>query len=247
MTSDALDEAERPAWRRSWRRRAEVAAIAGLGGPLLGALGRTLRLEVVGRHHLEALDRAGERYIVALWHGHILPGMYYFRDRGIVVVTSENFDGEWIARVIRRFGYGAARGSTSRGGARALRALLKSLADQPAAFTVDGPRGPCGVAHPGIVWLARATGHPILPIHAAADRHWTMKSWDRTHIPKPWSRVVIALGAPMRVGREVDARGLEAARVAVEQGLREAEADCRAALARSPGGREGARHGTADE
>jgi hypothetical protein len=106
---------------------------------------------------------------VALWHGHILPGMFYFRDRGIVVVTSENFDGEWIARIIRRFGYGAARGSTSRGGARALRSLLKSIAQQPAAFTVDGPRGPRGVAQPGVVWLAKATGHPILPIHAAAD------------------------------------------------------------------------------
>ncbi len=238
MTSDAFDETARPAWQRSWRRRAEVAAIAGIGGPLLGALGRTLTLEVVGRHHLDALDRSGERYIVALWHGHILPGMYYFRDRGIVVVTSENFDGEWIARVIRRFGYGAARGSTSRGGARALRALLKSLADVPAAFTVDGPRGPRCVAQPGVVWLARATGHPILPIHAAADRHWTMKSWDRTHIPQPWSRVVVALGTPLRVARDVDEGGLETARVGVEEALRAAATACDTALARPAGGRE---------
>ncbi len=232
MTADAPDDAVRPAWQQSWRRRAEVAAIAGLGAPLLGALGRTIRLDVVGREHLDALDASGERYIVALWHGHILPGMYYFRDRGIVVVTSENFDGEWIARIIRRFGYGAARGSTSRGGARALRSLLKSIAQQPAAFTVDGPRGPRGVAQPGVVWLAKATGHPILPIHAAADRHWTMKSWDRTHIPKPGSRVVVAIGAPMRVARETDDHGLETARLALEQALREAEGACAAALAR---------------
>ena len=232
MTADAPDDAARPAWQQSWRRRAEVAAIAGLGAPLLGALGRTLRLDVVGREHLDALDRSGERYIVALWHGHILPGMYYFRDRGIVVVTSENFDGEWIARIIRRFGYGAARGSTSRGGARALRSLLKSIAQQPAAFTVDGPRGPRGVAQPGVVWLAKATGHPILPIHAAADRHWTMQSWDRTQIPKPGSRVVVAIGAPMRVARETSEPGLETARLALEQALREAEAACAAALLR---------------
>ena len=232
MTADAPDDAVRPAWQQSWRRRAEVAAIAGLGAPLLGALGRTIRLDVVGREHLDALDASGERYIVALWHGHILPGMYYFRDRGIVVVTSENFDGEWIARIIRRFGYGAARGSTSRGGARALRSLLKSIAQQPAAFTVDGPRGPRNVAQPGVVWLAKATGHPILPIHAAADRHWTMKSWDRTHIPKPGSRVVVAIGAPMRVARETDDHGLETARLALEQALGEAEAACAAALTR---------------
>jgi lysophospholipid acyltransferase (LPLAT)-like uncharacterized protein len=238
VTPDAPDDAARPAWQRSWRRRAEVAAIAGLGAPLLGALGRTVHLDAIGREHLEALDKSGERYIVALWHGHILPGMYYFRDRGIVVVTSENFDGEWIARIIRRFGYGAARGSTSRGGARALRSLLRSIAHQPAAFTVDGPRGPRGVAQPGVVWLARATGHPILPIHAAADRHWTMKSWDRTHIPKPGSRVVVAIGAPMRVARETDEAGLETARVALEQALGKAEAACAAALARPSGTRE---------
>lgn len=237
MTADAPDDAARPAWQRSWRRRAEVAAIAGLGAPLLGVLGRTLHLETVGREHLDALDARGERYIVALWHGHILPGMYFFRDRGIVVVTSENFDGEWIARIIRRFGYGAARGSSSRGGARALRSLLRSIAHQPAAFTVDGPRGPRGVAQPGVVWLARATGHPILPIHAAADRHWTMKSWDRTHIPKPGARVVVAIGAPMRVARETDEAGLETARVALEQALGDAGRTCAAALAGAAGTR----------
>jgi len=238
VTADAPDDAARPAWQRSWRRRAEVAAIAGLGGPLLGALGRTLRLEAVGHEHLEALDRAGERYIVALWHGHILPGMYYFRDRGIVVVTSENFDGEWIARIIRRFGYGAARGSSSRGGARALRVLLKSIAHAPAAFTVDGPRGPRGVAQPGVVWLAKATGHPILPIHAAADRHWTMKSWDQTQVPKPGARVVVAIGPPMRVPRDSDEAGLDTARLALEQALRHAETACAQALARPAGTRE---------
>jgi lysophospholipid acyltransferase (LPLAT)-like uncharacterized protein len=221
-------------WRRSWRKRAEIATIAGLGAPLLAALGRTVSLEAVGREHLDALDRAGQRYIVALWHGHILPGMWYFRDRGIVVVTSENFDGEWIARIIHRFGYGAARGSTSRGGAKALRSLLKSIARAPAAFTVDGPRGPRGVAHPGVVWLAAATGYPILPIHAEADRAWTMSSWDRTHIPKPWSRVVTAIGTPILVPRDNNADGLERARVQVESALRALEVQARNACASPP-------------
>lgn len=235
MTS-APDDASTPAWRRSWRRRAEVAAIAGLGAPLVGVLGRTLRLSAVGGEHLAALDRRREPYIVALWHGHILPGLFYFRDRGIVVITSENFDGEWIARIIRRFGYGAARGSTSRGGARALRELLRTTAEAPAAFTVDGPRGPRGVAQPGIVWLARASGHPILPIHAAADRHWTLRSWDRTHIPKPWSQVVVAIGEPMRVPRDTDEQGLERARVRLEDALRRVEATGAAALAATRAG-----------
>ncbi|MFN7977025.1 MAG: lysophospholipid acyltransferase family protein [Vicinamibacterales bacterium] len=236
MTADVHDDA-RPAWQRSWRRRAELAAIAGLGAPLLGLLGRTVTFRTAGHEHLAALDAAGERYIVALWHGHILPGMWCFRDRGIVVVTSENFDGEWIARIIRRFGFGAARGSSSRGGAKALRSLLRSIASAPAAFTVDGPRGPRGVAHPGIVWLARATGHPILPIHAAADRAWTLGSWDRTHIPKPWSLVALTIGAPMRVPRDADDAALERARLDVEARLRDCEAATASQLAAASTGR----------
>lgn len=235
MTADALDDAAAPAWRRSWRRRAELAAIAGVGAPLLGGLGRTIRWTTVGGEHLAALDHSAEPQIWALWHGRILPCMWYFRDRDIVVVTSENFDGEWIARIIERFGFGAARGSSSRGGARALRSLLKSVAARPAAFTVDGPRGPRGVAHPGIVWLARATGHPITPVHAEADRYWTMRSWDQTQVPKPWAHVAMAIGPPVRVPRDADEAGLEQARLEVERGLRACEAASVAALV--PGAR----------
>ncbi len=124
------------------------------------------------------------------------------RDRGIIVITSENFDGEWIARIIRRFGYGTARGSTSRGGARALVQLRRDLAaGQPAAFTVDGPRGPARVAQPGAVWLAGATGNPVLPFHIEAERCWTLKSWDRHQVPKPGTGLAIAIGAPIRRAR----------------------------------------------
>ncbi|MGE0814767.1 MAG: lysophospholipid acyltransferase family protein [Vicinamibacterales bacterium] len=234
MTTDTGDDTAAPDWRRSWRKRAEIAAIAGVGAPLLGALARTVSWETVGREHLDAMDRAGRPHIFALWHGRILPCMWYFRDRGIVVVTSENFDGEWIARIIQRFGFGAARGSSSRGGARALRSLLRSIASQPAAFTVDGPRGPRGVAQPGIVWLARATGHPIIPIHAEAATRWTLRSWDRTQVPKPWSRVVMAIGAPLTVPQDADEAGLEAARQAVEAALGEVERQASAACGRPP-------------
>src|SRR5687768_18413647 len=95
---------------------------------------------------------------MAFWHGRILPATYYFRRRGIVVITSENFDGEWIAGIIRRFGYCTARGSTSRGGARALVQLRPDLAHgRPAAFTGGGPRGPARVAQRGAACLGGAT------------------------------------------------------------------------------------------
>jgi lysophospholipid acyltransferase (LPLAT)-like uncharacterized protein len=115
-------------------------------------------------------------------------------------MTSANFDGEWTARLMARFGYRAARGSTSRGGSRALVQLRRELADGHAvAFTVDGPRGPAGVVQPGAVWLAGATGHPIVPFHIEARRSWTTRSWDRAQIPRPFSHVAIAVGQPFLV------------------------------------------------
>ncbi len=181
-------------------RRAQAAAIGGVGYPIVAALGRTWRWRVDGVRHYGDLVRAGRAPILALWHGRILPATLYWRGRGIVAITSHNFDGEWIARLMGRFGYRAARGSTSRGGSRALVQLRRELAEgHAAAFTVDGPRGPAGVAQPGALWLAGATGHPVLPFHIEADRCWTVRSWDRTMVPKPFSVVAVAIGAPLDV------------------------------------------------
>ncbi|HOC16867.1 MAG TPA: lysophospholipid acyltransferase family protein, partial [Vicinamibacterales bacterium] len=162
----------------------------------------------------------------------ILPAVLYFRDRGIVAVTSENFDGEWIARLMRRFGYAAARGSTSRGGSRALIQLRRDMAaGRPAAFTVDGPRGPARRAQAGAVWLAKATGNPVVPFHIEAARGWELPSWDRGLIPRPWSRVAIVLGAPLEVPGDADPGGIEAARAELERRLAALEDEALALLA----------------
>jgi lysophospholipid acyltransferase (LPLAT)-like uncharacterized protein len=148
----------------------------------------------------------------------------YFRRRNIVVITSENFDGEWIAG-IKRFGYGTARGSTSRGGRRAFLQLSRELAaGRTAGFTLDGPRGPARVAQPGALWLSKLTGHPVLPFHLEADRCWTTNSWDRTQIPKPFATVSIVVGAPFEVPRDAEDDGIEAARLELEARLRALEA-----------------------
>lgn len=192
----------------------KARVIAGVASPLIGALCRTLTWKVEGTEHYEALVGAGEQPILSFWHGRILPATYHFRDRGIVVITSQNFDGEWIAGIIRRFGYGTARGSSSRGGARALVQMRRDLASGRAvAFTVDGPRGPARVPQPGAVFLAGATGAPILPFHIEVDRAWTMSSWDRTQVPKPFSTAAVVIGSPLRITGTDDA--------AVEQGVRE--------------------------
>jgi len=204
-------------------KRLQAAAIAAVGTPIIEALGATYHWRERGREHLEQVEREGRPPIFAFWHGRILAATLYFRDRGIVVITSENFDGEWIAGVIRRFGYGTARGSSSRGGVRALVQLRKDMsAGRPAAFTIDGPRGPARVAQPGAVWLAGATRNPIVPFHIEAARFWTTKSWDRHQIPKPGSELAIAIGSPIEVDGTTDEK-IEMCRLTVEDSLRRLE------------------------
>jgi len=187
-------------------RRFQAGLIAWVAYPLLAVLCRTYRWRIEGAERYAEITARGQQPILALWHGHILPGLHYFRHRGVVVITSQNFDGEWIARILHRFGFGTARGSTSRGGARALVQLRRDLAaGRPAAFTVDGPRGPARVVQPGVVFLAGATGQPILPYHTESDRHWTLNSWDRTQIPKPFSTVALVFGEPIAVEATDDA------------------------------------------
>jgi lysophospholipid acyltransferase (LPLAT)-like uncharacterized protein len=198
----------------------KARAIAAAGYPLVSAVGRTLRWRTDGAQLFDVLMQNRTPPILALWHGRILPATLYWRDRGIVALTSQNFDGEWIARLMARFGYRAARGSTSRGGARALVQLRRELrSGAPVAFTVDGPRGPARVVQPGAAWLAGATGNPILPFHAEADAFWSVRSWDRTMIPKPFCTVAMAIGEPMIVP--------DAGTEAVERASQELEARLR--------------------
>lgn len=221
-------------WRASRRKRIEAAAISMAGYRIIAALGATLRWKTEGFEHFDAIAQAGHQPIMAFWHGRILPATYYFRNRGIVVITSSNFDGEWIAGIIERFGFGTSRGSTSRGGARALLQLSRDLsAGRPAGFTVDGPRGPARVSQPGAVWLAKASGHPVLPFHLDADRSWTLKSWDRTQIPKPFSTVAISIGEPFYVPREANEQEVEGYRQRLDAALLQAEARTAAMLAQA--------------
>jgi lysophospholipid acyltransferase (LPLAT)-like uncharacterized protein len=213
--------------------RARATAIALVGHPVVAALGRTLTWKVDGARHYDDLLRAGKAPILALWHGRILPATLYWRDRGIVAMTSENFDGEWVAQLMARFGYRAARGSTSRGGSRALVQLRREVvAGQTTAFTIDGPRGPARVAQRGAIWLAGATGHPVLPFHIEADRYWSARSWDRTLVPKPFSTVAVAIGDPLTVNGTNDEL-IEQKRRELEERLAALEHQCHELLARA--------------
>src|SRR5215212_6748967 len=148
----------------SLKQRLAVRA-AGVVFPLLiRAVGATLRFTVEGREHWDEAARGGRLPIYTFWHDRIFAGTYFFRGRRIVIMTSQSFDGEYIARFIQRLGYGAVRGSSSRGGSKALVQMIKAMrAGLPMAFSVDGPRGPRYEAKLGPVILAKKTGNPILP------------------------------------------------------------------------------------
>lgn len=219
-------------WRDSWQKRSQVAIISALGYPLLASLGATYRFKVDGAEHLRSAEAIGPP-IHAFWHGRILPGTIFFKRRGIVVITSENFDGEWIARIITRFGFATARGSSSRGARKALLQMVRDVRDRPVAFTLDGPRGPARVAQPGAVWLAQVTGNPIIPFHLEADRHWTLNSWDQTQIPKPFATIAVAFAPPILVGREAGDTGLAEANHRLEVALADCERRCREVIAAS--------------
>ncbi len=210
-------------WHASRSKRIQIWLIVAVFYPLMAVLARTIRWRVVGQEHLGTARADGRTPILGFWHGRILPSMYFFRGQGIVVITSQNFDGEWIARIITKFGFGTARGSSSRNASGALRELIRCLRSRrEVAFTLDGPRGPFRQAKAGAVWLASATGSPILPFHVEVDRAWHLKSWDRGLVPKPFSTATIAFAEPLDVPRGLDEDGIEQYRLALEARLADA-------------------------
>jgi lysophospholipid acyltransferase (LPLAT)-like uncharacterized protein len=187
---------------------------------LIRALGATARFRVEGRENWEAATRDGRQPIYTFWHDQIMLGTYFFRRRGIVVMTSRSFDGEYIARFIRRFGYGAARGSSSRGAVSALAEMIR-LARRgcPTGFSIDGPRGPRRVAKMGAVLLAKKTGCPVLPFTLNPTRYYAAPSWDRLQVPLPFTRVRVLIAPPIHVAPDADDAALDAAREELQRAL----------------------------
>lgn len=209
---------DRPA---GWFGRLKLGIVALAGYVSILLLGKTVRWRVEGWENHRAILRADKRIIYTFWHGRIFLATYFWRDRGIVVMTSRNRDGDYIARVIRRFGYGAARGSSSRGGGRALVEMMRDLRrGRDVAFTIDGPRGPRYLAKPGAVWIASRTGHAVLPFHISAERKWVFRSsWDHFQIPKPFTRALVLMGRPIYVRTGADEGGVEEAQKRLQEAL----------------------------
>jgi lysophospholipid acyltransferase (LPLAT)-like uncharacterized protein len=170
---------------------------------LVSLLGATWRVQAHGREHLEELRRQGRPFIFALWHRHLLPLVWYHRGDSTSLLVSGHEDGSYLAHAARGWGYGLVRGSSTRGGVAAFRNLLGVLRrGGEVAVTPDGPRGPAGTVKLGVVVAAQVAGAAIIPVAAEGSSCWRLRSWDGFGIPKPFARVRIVYGAPLRVSRE---------------------------------------------
>jgi lysophospholipid acyltransferase (LPLAT)-like uncharacterized protein len=200
----------RPRNLSRWR-RLQIPLIGGAGAFLLRAIGPTLRFEVLGAQHAQRVYALKKRCIWTFWHGAIFSAAWSWRNQGIMVLTSTNFDGMWMGRVAEHMGYQAAPGSSSRGGLRGLVIMARGLEQgHDVAFTLDGPRGPRHVVKPGPVMLARRTGFPIVAFHIGVKRAYVFeKSWDRTQIPLPFSEAVTVIAPPIDVPRDASRELLE--------------------------------------
>ena len=187
---------------------------------LINLIGLTARFEVIGWENHEKAEANGGLPIYVFWHDRIFLTTYWWRNRRIVVMTSRSFDGEYIARFIQRFGYGAVRGSSTRGGAAAIVEMTRLIRSGcTTAFTIDGPKGPRHIAKMGAVILAKKSGQPIVPVTMALERYWTTPSWDLFQIPKPFTRARVYVAPPIYVPADADEVGLAAKRNELQQTL----------------------------
>lgn len=183
-----MDERQRKKERR-------IRWAARLGPVLVRTLARTWRIVALNQQGFQERRRAGRPVIFAFWHSQMLPLLWQHRDEGVAVLISQHADGEIIARICEALGYKTVRGSTSRGGARAIVEMDRQLEQGiDVAITPDGPRGPPRSIAPGVVYVAQRADVPIVPIYVHASRSWHLRTWDRFMIPKPFARITIRYG-----------------------------------------------------
>lgn len=204
----------------SFRQRLAIRLASGAFFLLIKFIGKTIRYETNGWENFQNIELAGKIPIYSFWHNRIFAGTYFFRNRGIVVITSQSFDGEYIARFIQRFGYGATRGSSTRGGVGALVEMIRLMkSGLPTGITVDGPKGPRYVAKSGAVVLAKKTGNPLMPFVVECEKFWTINSWDKLQIPKLFTRSKIFIAEPIYVSKEADEAEVENKRLELQEKL----------------------------
>jgi len=195
--------------RYTLRQRIVLRMIIWAGTGLIRLIGPTLRVAV--SYEEGAQKTLDERpRIASFWHSCMIPATYIWRNMGIRVMSSNSYDGEYMGRIIHKFGFVAVKGSSSRNAVRALLGLRRALEEGwTVAFTLDGPRGPSRKVKPGPVALGRSSGVPLTMFHAAAEKAWVLNTWDRMMIPLPFSRVLVRFGKLISVPGEASDQDVE--------------------------------------
>ncbi|HRJ88688.1 MAG TPA: lysophospholipid acyltransferase family protein [Pyrinomonadaceae bacterium] len=208
--------------RFTLKQRIVIRTVGYLGYLIVRLIGSTIRFEKTGWENFEAIKAAGKIPIYSFWHDRIIAGTYFFREHGIIVLSSSSFDSEYTARCIQRLGFGIVKGSSSRGGARALVRMIRMMKSGfEMAFTIDGPRGPRYKAKSGPIILAKKTGNPLMPFVIECEDYWTLKSWDRLQIPKPFTKANLIIGEPIFIESRARDKELEAKIVELQTSLDE--------------------------
>jgi lysophospholipid acyltransferase (LPLAT)-like uncharacterized protein len=200
--------------------RVQLALVSSIVSTFITIVGRTLHVTFSWEEGSIGSMKNVYPGIYPFWHRCVLGATWIFRDRNFAVLTSKSRDGEFIARVIQRFGFVPIRGSSSRGGQRGL-LEMRSFVEKGggAAFTIDGPRGPRFVAKKGPVLLARTTGVPITAFYVAMEKAWVLKTWDAMVIPKPFSRAFIRVAQKIFVPSHANDEQLDAAYAEMQAAL----------------------------
>ncbi len=187
----------------TFKQRILLWLISTVGALIVRTIGCTLRYTISYEEGAPPIEY--RPIVVSFWHNAVLPSIYIARNLSLRVMTSHSFDGEWIARIIRKFGFKSVRGSSSRGSIRGLMGMKRELEEGwTVVFPIDGPRGPRYVAKPGPVMLAGATGLPMVTFYVAVERAWILKTWDRCIIPKPFSKAMFRMGKIIYVPKDAD-------------------------------------------
>lgn len=230
---DQTDTTDLSPARFTRKQRLKLTAITWCAYALIRFFGPTLKYEI-SYSPGGPQDLNFSPTIFVFWHRCILPACYAFRNRQIAVMTSSSFDGEYIARIIELLGYRAVRGSSTRGGARALRGMHAEIREgRSVAFTIDGPLGPVYVAKPGPVLLARNTQVPIVAFYVAPEQAWVLNSWDRMLIPKPFSRVLVRVGDYLHIPPDAVKEDLDRLHATMQASLERVQAEAEAAFRKS--------------
>jgi len=218
-----VPEQENPGFTLS--QRMVLAIVPRIVWVLLWIVGFTWRYEVIAEEGVTPVrfgQKAGGE-IYCFWHQCVLPCTLYFRRTHAVILISRSFDGELITRILRMFGFDAARGSSSRAGREGLLGLKRVIeSSRPAIFTADGPRGPIYQTKMGPIKLAQLTGAPVGVFHLQPERAWVINSWDRFLVPKPFTRIVVSWAKGLSVAGDISESELEPKRAELNAAIERA-------------------------